>query len=145
MKIILQQVDGFFTLGGRAISWGSKKQTCITDSTMASEFVALASCSKEAEWLRNRLLEINLWPKPMPPVSLHCDSEATLSRAYSQIYNGKSRHIGLRHSYVRQLISDGVITIDFVKSSQNLADPLTKGLARDLVLKTSKGMGLKPT
>ena len=120
-------------------------RSCITDSTMASEFVALASCSKEAEWLMNLLLEINLWPKPMPPVSLHCDSEATLSQAYSQIYNGKSRHIGLRHSYVRQLISDGVITIDFVKSSQNLADPLTKGLARDLVLKTSKGMGLKPT
>jgi len=133
-----------FNLGGGAISWGSKKQTYIADSTMATEFVALASCCKEAEWLRNLLIEIPIWPKPMPPVSIHCDSEATLSRAYSQIYNGKSRHIGLRHSYVRQLLTDGVITIDFVKSCQNLADPLTKGLARDIVFKTSKGMGLKP-
>jgi hypothetical protein len=133
-----------FTLGGGAISWGSKKQTLITDSTMAAEFVALASCSKEAEWLRNLLIEIPIWPKPMSPISLHCDSQATLSRAYSHIYNGKSRHIGLRHSYVRQLLIDGVITIDFVRSVQNLADPLTKGLARDLVWKTSKGMGLKP-
>ena len=90
-------------------------------------------------------MEIPIWPKPVPPLSLHCDSEATLSRAYSQIYNGKSRHIGLRHSYVRQLLIDGVITINFVRSFQNLADPLTKGLARDLVLKTSKGMGLRPT
>ncbi|KAH9726106.1 hypothetical protein KPL70_008133 [Citrus sinensis] len=88
-----------FNLGGEAISWGSKKQTCIADSTMAAEFVALASCCKEAEWLRNLLIEIPIWSKPMPPVSIHCDSEATLSRAYSQIYNGKSRHIGLRHSY----------------------------------------------
>jgi hypothetical protein len=48
------------------------------------------------------------------------------------------------HSYVRQLLTDGVITIDFVRSVQNLADPLTKGLARDLVWKTSKGMSLKP-
>ena len=134
-----------FTLGGGAISWGSKKQTCISDSTMAVEFVALASSSKEAEWLRNLLLEIPVWPKPMAPVSLRCDSQATLSRAYSQIYNGKSRHIGLRHSYVRQLIIDGVITINYVKSSENLVDPLTKGLARDLVWKTSKGMRLKPT
>lgn len=110
---------------------------------MASEFVALAACSKEAEWLRHLLLEIPLWPKPMPPVSIHCDSQATLSRAYGQIYNGKSRHIGLRHSYVRQLLTDGIITVDYVKSSQNLADPLTKGLARDLVNKTSIGMGLK--
>jgi hypothetical protein len=133
-----------FTLGGGAISWGSKKQTLITDSTMAAEFVALASCSKEAEWLRNLLMEIPIWPKPMSPISLHCDSQATLSRAYSHIYNGKSRHIGLRHSYVRQLLTDGVITIDFVRSVQNLADPLTKGFARDLVWKTSKGMRLKP-
>ena len=134
-----------FTLGGGAISWGSKKQTCISDSTMAAEFVALASRSKEAEWLRNLLLEILVWPKPVAPVSLRCDSQATLSRTYNQIYNGKSKHIGLRHSYVRQLIIDGVITINYVKSSENLADPLTKGLARDLVWKTSKGMGLKPT
>lgn len=134
-----------FTLGGGAISWGSKKQTCTTDSTMAAEFVALASYSKEAEWLRNLLLEIRLWPKPMSPISLHCDSEATLSRAYSQVYKGKSRHIGLRHSCVRQLIMDSVITIDYVKSSENLADPLTKGLARDLVWKTSRGMSLEPT
>ena len=133
-----------FMLGGGAISWGSKKQTCITDSTMAAEFIALASASKEAEWLRDLLYNIPLWPKPMAPISIHCDSEATLSKAYSQVYNGKSRHIGVRHSYVRQLITDGVITIDFVRSSQNLADPLTKGLTRDLVCKTSIGMGLKP-
>ena len=137
-------IGWIFTLGGGAISWGSKKQTCIADSTMAAEFIALASCSKEAEWLRNLIIEIPLWPKPMPPISIHCDSEATLSKAYSQIYNGKSRHIGLRHSYVRQLLTDSVITIDFVRSSQNLADPLTKGLTRDLVSKTSRGMGLKP-
>lgn len=62
---------------------------------------------------------------------------------YSHIYNGKSRHIGLRHSYINQLIRDGVITVDYVCSLNNLADPLTKGLIRDLVLKTSRGMGLK--
>jgi hypothetical protein len=95
-----------FTIGGGAISWGSKKQTLITDSTMAAEFVALASCSKEAKWLMNLLMEIPIWPKPMSPISLNCDSQATLSRAYSHIYNGKSRHICLRHSYVRQLLTD---------------------------------------
>nr|GFA48382.1 zinc finger, CCHC-type [Tanacetum cinerariifolium] len=44
-----------FTLGGVAVSWGSKKQSCLTDSTMEAEFVALASCCKEAEWLRDLL------------------------------------------------------------------------------------------
>ncbi|GJT03094.1 zinc finger, CCHC-type containing protein [Tanacetum coccineum] len=54
-----------FLLCGGAISWASKKQTCITDSTMEAEFVALATTGKEAEWLRNLIYEILLWPKPI--------------------------------------------------------------------------------
>ena len=59
-----------FTVAGGAISWASKKQTCIAHSTMESEFIALAAAGKEAEWLRNLLLEIELWPQPMPSISL---------------------------------------------------------------------------
>uniref|UniRef100_A0A2N9H5D4 Reverse transcriptase Ty1/copia-type domain-containing protein n=1 Tax=Fagus sylvatica TaxID=28930 RepID=A0A2N9H5D4_FAGSY len=121
-----------FTLGGGAISWASKKQSCISHSTMESEFIALASAGKEAEWLRNMLYDIELWPQPMSAISIYCDSQATMSKAYSKIYNGKSRHISLRHEYVRQLIEDGVISIVYVKSSGNLADPFTKGLSRDM-------------
>ena len=68
---------------------------------MESEFVALAAAGKEAEWLRNLLLEIPLWPKPIAPISISCDSAATLAKAYSQMYNGKSRHLGVRHSLIR--------------------------------------------
>ena len=68
-----------FTLGSRAVSWASKKQTCISHSTMESEFIALAAAGKEVEWLRNLLLNIKLWPQPLPAISLHCDSEATMS------------------------------------------------------------------
>ncbi|CAM9000248.1 unnamed protein product [Rhodiola kirilowii] len=132
-----------FLLGGGAISWASKKQTCISSSTMESEFVALAAASKEAEWLKNLIHEIPLWEKPISPISIHCDSAATLAKAYSHVYNGKSRHLGVRHSAVRELITHGVISVDFVRSQQNLADHLTKGLARDLVSKSVKGMGLK--
>ena len=46
---------------------------------------------------------------------------------------------------IRELIMNGVVSIVFVKSQQNLADHLTKGLARDLVLKSATGMGLSPT
>ncbi|GJS86228.1 zinc finger, CCHC-type containing protein [Tanacetum coccineum] len=51
--------DKYYTLiNGGAISWASKKQKCITGSTMESEFVALAAAGKEAEWLRNLIHEI---------------------------------------------------------------------------------------
>ncbi|CAM8983199.1 unnamed protein product [Rhodiola kirilowii] len=49
-----------FLLGGGAISWASKKQTCITSSTMESEFIAFAAAGKEAKWLRNLVHEIPL-------------------------------------------------------------------------------------
>nr|GEU36589.1 zinc finger, CCHC-type [Tanacetum cinerariifolium] len=59
-----------FLLGGGAISRASKKQTCITGSTMESKFVALAAADKEAEWLRNLIHEIPIWPKPIAPISI---------------------------------------------------------------------------
>jgi len=56
----------------------------------------------------------------------------------------ESFYFGLRHNCVRELITNGVITIDCMKSSQNLTDPFTEGLPWELVNKTSKGMSLKP-
>nr|GEX42683.1 zinc finger, CCHC-type [Tanacetum cinerariifolium] len=113
--------------------------TCITSSTMESEFVTLDAAGKEAEWLRNLIHETLIWPKPVAPISIHCDSDVTLSKAYSQIYNGKSRHLGVRHSMIRELIMNGVIFIEFVLSQHNLADHLRKALAKDLVIKGQGG------
>ncbi|GKE18206.1 hypothetical protein Tco_1425783, partial [Tanacetum coccineum] len=72
-----------FLLGGCVISWASKKQTCITGSTMESEFVALVAAGKEAEWLRNLIHEIPIWPKPIAPISIRCDSTPTMAKAYN--------------------------------------------------------------
>nr|GEW22903.1 zinc finger, CCHC-type [Tanacetum cinerariifolium] len=132
-----------FLLGGGAISWASKKQTCINGSTIESELVALAVADKEFEWLKNLLFEILLWVKPIAPIFIRCDSVATLAKAYSQMYNKNSRHLGVRHSMIRELIMNGAVSIEFVRSQQNLDDHLTKGLARDLVIKSAEWMGLK--
>jgi hypothetical protein len=110
---------------------------------MESELVALASAGQEAEWLRDLLLEVPLAKDNVSKVMIHCDSQATLARAFSEVYNGKSRHIGLRHSFVRKLIKDGIISLTYIRTSYNLADPFTKPLARDLVKTTSRSMRLK--
>nr|GEZ24354.1 zinc finger, CCHC-type [Tanacetum cinerariifolium] len=113
---INQVEDSYFRSGwvflfrGGVISWASKKQTCITGSTMEFEFVAFAA-GKEAEWIRNLIHEILIWSKPIAPISIRCDSAPTMAKAYSQVYNGKSRHLGVRHIIVRELIKNGVISI----------------------------------
>ena len=80
----------------------------------------------------------------MPDICIHCDSQSAIGRAQSHIYNGKSRHIRRRHNTVRQLLSNGIMTIEYIRSKENIADPLTKGLTREQVSKSSRRMGLKP-
>ncbi|GJR67130.1 zinc finger, CCHC-type containing protein [Tanacetum coccineum] len=121
------------------------KKTMDYRLTYTSYLSVLEADGKEAQWLRNLILEILLWSKPITSISIHCDSDATLAKAYSQMYNGKSRYLGVRHSMIRELITNRVVSIEFVRSQQNLADHLTKGLARDLVIKSAEGMGLKST
>ena len=80
----------------------------------------------------------------MPSICIHCDNQSAIGRVQSNMYNGKSRHIRRRHNIIRQLLSTGIISIDYVKSKDNIVDPLTKGLNKKLVEKLSRGMGLKP-
>nr|GEV81588.1 zinc finger, CCHC-type [Tanacetum cinerariifolium] len=81
-----------------------------------SMYTSNPATGKEAEWLKNLLFKILLWSKPITPISIQCDSAATLAKAYSQMYNRKSRHLGVRHSMIRELITNGVISIEFVRS-----------------------------
>ncbi|PHU25293.1 hypothetical protein BC332_03625 [Capsicum chinense] len=133
-----------FTIGGGAVSWKSSKHTCISRSTMESEFIALDKASEEAEWLQNFLEDIPYWPKPVAPICTHCDSHAAIGMAERMMYNGKSRHIRRRHNTARELLSSEIITVDYVKSKDNVSNPLTKGLSRERVEWTSKKMGLRP-
>ena len=117
----------------------------IAKFTMEFEFITLENYGEKAKQLHQFLYDISRWSKAMPPICIHCDSQYTIGRAQSSMYNGISRHISRRHNAIRQLLSTRVISIDFVKSKDNIADPLTKGLNGELVEKSSKGMRLKPT
>ena len=80
----------------------------------------------------------------MPTICIHYDSQSAIGRAQSHMYNGKFRHIRQRQNTVRHLLSNGIMTIEYIRSKENIADPLTKGLTREQVSKSSRGMSLKP-
>ncbi|PHU02316.1 hypothetical protein BC332_27567 [Capsicum chinense] len=141
----VKSINGYvFTIGGGVVSWKSSKQTYIARSTIESEFIALDKAGKEAEWLQNFSEDIPYWTKTVAPVCIHYDNQAAIGRAGSVMYNDKSHHIRQRHNIVRELLSSGIITVDYVKSKDNISDLLTKGLSREGVERTSKGMGLRP-
>ena len=133
-----------YTLGGATVSWKFSKQTCIAQSTMELEFIPLDKAAEEAEWLRNFLKDIPVWPKPVKTICINCDNMEAQARAKNNVYNGKSRHIRRRHNTIRQLLSNGIISIQYVKSKENIVDPLTKGLPNEQIEFTTRGMGLKP-
>lgn len=71
-------------------------------------------------------------------IPILCDNQATLGRAYNEVYNSKSRHVSLRHDYVRKLIKDEIISLVYMKLNDNLADPLTKMFTRESMRTTSR-------
>ena len=141
----MKSTSGYaFTLESAAVSLEFSKQTVIARSIMESEFIALDKSGEEVEWLNHFIEDIPRWPKPVPAISIHYDSQSAIGKAQNIMYNSNSRHIRRRHNTVRQLISTGVIYVDYIKSKDNIADPLTKGMNRELVEKSSRGMRLKP-
>jgi hypothetical protein len=98
----------------------------------------------EAEWLRNFLAVVPLGIKPPQSVSIHCDNQSAIAIAKNKTFNGKNQHVRLIHNVVKQLSKDGIISIDYVKSEVNLADPLTKPLGRKMIYESLRGMGLEP-
>ena len=111
---------------------------------MKLEFITLESAGKEAEWLRNFLSRIPLGMQSTPSVSMHCDSQAAILIVKNKSFNGKNKHIHLKHEVMKQLLKYRIIFINYVKLEVNLADPLTKPLRRKLIFETSSGMGLNP-
>lgn len=135
-----------FSLGGGAVSWKSCKQTILTRSTMEAELTALDTASVEAEWLRELLMDLPVVEKPVPAISMNCDNQTVIIKINSSKDNMKStRHIKRRLKSVRKLRNSGVIALDYVHTSKNLADQFTKGLSRSVIDSASSEMGMRPT
>jgi len=77
-------------------------------------------------------------------VLIHCDSTATIAKIKNRYYSGKRRQIRRKHNTIRECISNGAVGVDFVRTNENLVDPLTKGINREKVQETRSRMGLMP-
>ena len=103
----------------------------------------LVSTSEKANCLKDLLYEIPLQEKSILPILIHCDSTTAIGRVKNNYCNSKSKPIRRKHSTVRSYLSSGIITMDYIKSNDNIADSFTKALAKDRVWNTLRVMGLK--
>ena len=76
---------------------------------------------------------------------MNCDNQTVIIKVNSSNDNMKStRHVKRRLKSVRKLRNFGVITLDYVNMSKNLADQFTKGLSRNVIEGVSRELGLRP-
>ncbi|RVW40297.1 Retrovirus-related Pol polyprotein from transposon RE1 [Vitis vinifera] len=77
-----------FMLNSGAITWSSKKQQIVTLSTMEAKFVAAASSSCQAIWLR-RLLEV-LYNQQQGPTVIYCDNLSAIKLSKNLVLHGEA-------------------------------------------------------
>jgi hypothetical protein len=118
-----------FLLCGAAVSWQSKRQRTIAQSTVEAEYMAAASATKEAIWLRSLLTGIGC--EPSGPTILRVDNEGAIKLAENPRHHDLTKHIAVRYHLIRQHIADGTITLMHVPTGLQTADCFTKGLLRD--------------
>ena len=113
---------------------------------MEAELIALDTATIEAEWLRELLMDLPVVEKPIPAISMNCDNQTVIIKVNSSRDNMKSiRHVKRRLKSVRKLRNSGVIALDYIHKSKNLADQFTKGLSHNVIDGASREMGLRPT
>jgi len=94
---------------------------------MEGEFTALDTAGAEAEWLRELLMDLPVVEKPIPAISMSCDNQTMIIKVNRSTDNMKStRHVKQRLKSIKKLKNSGVIVLDYVHTSKNLADQFTK-------------------
>jgi hypothetical protein len=117
-----------FSVGGAVFTWSSRRQKTVTNSSCEAEYIALSEASREALWLRQFLREIHFL-KPGPTTVL-CDNNGAKSLSSDPTHHSRSKHIDVRHHFVRERVEDGSIAVWRVPGHDNVADIFTKALPR---------------
>jgi hypothetical protein len=113
---------------------------------MEAELAALDTATIEAEWLRELLLDLPIVQKMISVIPMNCDNQTVIVKVNSSKDNMKSsRHVKRRLKSIRKLRKTGVIALDYIHTSKNLANQFTKGLSCIVIDHASMELGLKPT
>ncbi|GJU08696.1 retrovirus-related pol polyprotein from transposon TNT 1-94 [Tanacetum coccineum] len=110
-------------LGQRLISWQCKKQTIVATSTTEAEYVAAANCCGQVLWVQNQLLDYGF---NFMNTKIHIDNESTICIVKNPVYHSKTKHIEIRHHFIRDCYEKKLISVEKIHTYLNVADLLTK-------------------
>ena len=105
---------------------------------MKSEFVACASALQEVVWLQRFFEKLSIAMNYKGPMNLYCDSQAAIAYIKDPKYHSKAKHINIRYNFVRDVVANGEITLQYIPTYEMIADLFTKAICRDLFRKHVK-------
>ena len=113
-----------FYLANGPISWKSKQQKTVALSSTEAEYMSLTAASQEALHLRS-LLPILGVDVTLPTV-IYEDNESALQLANNPVHHDRTKHIAIKHHFIRDTISSKQVVVLRVVTKDNVADLLTK-------------------
>lgn len=130
-----------FSFGCGVCSWASKKQETIELSSAEAEYVSLTMATKQAIWLR-RILD-DLGEKQKEATTLFCDNKSAIAMSKNPVYHGRTKHINIKHHFIRQMVEDGEIEVKHVGTKDQVADIFNKALPKDKFVYFRELMGMQ--
>ncbi|GKE30141.1 hypothetical protein Tco_1445525 [Tanacetum coccineum] len=119
---------GLQFLGGKLVSWSSKKQDCTAMSTAEAEYVSLSACCAQVIWMRTQLLDYGYKYNRIP---MYCDSKSAIAISCNPVQHSKTKHIDIRYHFIKEHVEKGTVEIYFVGTEYQLADLFTKALPKE--------------
>ena len=123
---------------GCPITWSSKMQTDIALSTTESEYSALSEAAREVLWLMGLMTEVRekIVPETVTVPTIRCtifeDNEGAKVMATIPKLRPRTKHINVRMHHFRGAVASGIIKVESIDTTEQLADIATKPLAKDL-------------
>jgi hypothetical protein len=117
------------TLGVMTINWTSKKQHMVSLSSPEVEYQALSECVQEAVFIQNLVEELTGERKP---AIIYEDNLGTFFLAKNQQVSARTKHIEIRHHFMRDLQDKKELDVRFKRSENNLADIMTNNTPREI-------------
>jgi len=90
-------------------------------------------------------MDLPVVEKPGPAILMNCDNQTVIVKVNNAKDNAKSsRHVKRRLKSIRKMRNSRVMSMTYIQTHKNLADPFTKGLSWNVIEVASRMMGLRP-
>ncbi|GJV09737.1 retrovirus-related pol polyprotein from transposon TNT 1-94 [Tanacetum coccineum] len=135
-----KSTSGICTFVGCCLtSWFSKKQTALAISTTEAEYISAGKACQQALWMKQALIDYDV---QLDDVPIMCDNKGAIDLSKNPVQHSRTKHIKIRHHFLRDNVQKGHISIEKVSSVDNIADILTKPLKRESFNYLRLGLGM---